>query len=54
MLNFVSNIYAAYIMSDITLKTNIVKHKEFSNGLGWYSWDWTEEALSVPGVNSSV
>ena len=54
ILNFISNIYAAYAMSDIALKTNIVKHKEFSNGLGWYSWDWTEEALSVPGVNSSL
>ena len=34
-------------VSDVRLKTNIVKHKTFDNGLGWYSWDWTEEAKGL-------
>ena len=34
-------------VSDVRLKTNIVKHKTFDNGLGWYSWDWTEEAKEL-------
>lgn len=29
--------------SDLRLKENIVKIGELSSGLGWYTWDWTEE-----------
>jgi hypothetical protein len=36
-------------VSDVRLKTNIVKHKTFNNGLGWYSWEWTEEAKKKKG-----
>jgi len=40
--------------SDIKLKTNIVKQKIFNNGLGWYTWDWAEEALSLSKVDPSI
>ena len=26
---------------------NIVKQKEFSNGLGWYKWDWNDTAKEL-------
>ena len=34
-------------ISDIRLKTNIVKQKTFSNGLGWYTWDWNDKATEL-------
>jgi len=34
-------------ISDVRLKENIVKQKEFSNGLGWYKWDWNDTAKEL-------
>lgn len=35
--------------SDSRLKTNIQKVDELTSGLGWYVWDWTEEAKPIVG-----
>ena len=34
-------------ISDVRLKTNIVKQKTFNNGLGWYTWDWNNKATKL-------
>jgi len=34
-------------ISDVRLKTNIKKEKTYSNGLGWYTWDWNETAKEL-------
>ena len=34
-------------ISDVRLKENIVKQKEFNNGLGWYKWDWNDTAKEL-------
>ena len=39
----------AFLFSDERLKTNIVKIGNHSSGLGWYTWDWSEEGLKVAG-----
>lgn len=37
----------AAIFSDIRLKTNIRKTGELDNGLGWYTWDWTDKGKEL-------
>ena len=34
-------------ISDVRLKTNIKKEKTYSNGLGWYTWDWNDTAKEL-------
>lgn len=42
--------------SDPSLKTNIEKVGELPNGLGWYKWDWSEDAkdIGLAGEGSGV
>lgn len=37
------------LFSDVRLKENIRKISELTSGLGWYVWDWTEEAMAIVG-----
>ena len=37
------------LLSDIRLKTNVIKTGELESGLPWYTWDWTDEGLEIAG-----
>ena len=41
--------YLIGLLSDMRLKENIVKIDELESGLGWYTWEWTEEGKKLAG-----
>lgn len=46
--------YAAYAASDARLKTNIVPIGQSAKGHNLYTWDWTDEALSIVGDQPAI